>query len=66
VKESVPLEADVDERGLHSGEDVVNDPFVDVADDGAGAAALDIELGNARLGVALLLEDRDARFAGVD
>src|SRR5260221_142950 len=44
VQEAVALEADVDERGLHSGKDVVDLPLVDVADDGSPAAALDVEL----------------------
>jgi hypothetical protein len=66
VQESVSLQADVDERGLHSGEDVVYDPLIDVADDGARAAALYIELGHSRLLVSLGLEDRDAGLACVD
>src|SRR5262249_6788202 len=40
------LQADVDERGLHPGQDVVDLPLVDVADDRATAAALDVELGD--------------------
>ncbi len=66
VQKAVSLEADVDERGLHSREDVVHDPLVDVADDGARAAALNVELGHSRLLVSLGLEDRDAGLAGVD
>ena len=66
VKEAVALEADVDERGLHSGEDVVDDPLVDVADDRARSAALNVELGHTGLLFALGLKNRDAGFAGVD
>jgi hypothetical protein len=44
VQETVPFETDVDEGGLHTGEDVVDDALVDVADDGPRAAALDVEL----------------------
>ena len=47
VQEAVLLEADVDEGGLESGEDVVDLALVDVADDRARAAALDVELGDA-------------------
>ena len=47
VQEAVLLEADVDERGLHAGEHVVDAALVDVADDRAAAAALDVELGDA-------------------
>ena len=46
VQEAVLLQADVDERGLQAGEDVVDPALVDVADDRAGAAALQIELGD--------------------
>ena len=44
VQEPVLLEADVDERGLQPGQDVVDLALVDVADDRAPAAALDVEL----------------------
>ena len=47
VQEAVLLEADVDERRLQAGEHVVDDPLVDVADDGTGAAALEVELSDA-------------------
>ncbi len=44
VEEAVALEADVDEGGLHAGQDVVDLALVDVADDRTPAAALDVEL----------------------
>ncbi len=44
VQEAVLLEADVDERGFEAGQDVVDAPLVDVADDRPRAAALEIEL----------------------
>jgi hypothetical protein len=44
VEEAVALEADVDEGGLHSGQDVVDLALVDVADDRSPAAALHVEL----------------------
>jgi len=47
VQKAVLLEADVDERGLHSGEHVVDSPLVDVADDRPPPAPLDVELGDA-------------------
>ena len=46
VQEAVLLQADVDERGLEAGEDVVDPALVDVADDRAGAPPLQIELGD--------------------
>ena len=46
VQEAVAVEADVDERGLHAGEDVVDHALVDVADDRPLAAPLDVELGD--------------------
>src|SRR5262249_12617695 len=46
VEEPVALQPDVDERRLHSGEDVVDDPLVDVAHDRARRAPLDVELGH--------------------
>ena len=49
MQEAVALEADVDEGGLHAGQDVVDLPLVDVADDRAAAAALDVELGDVAL-----------------
>ena len=47
VQEAVLLEADVDERGLEPGQDVVDLALVDVADDRARAAALEVDLGDA-------------------
>src|SRR5262249_32152599 len=44
VQEAVSLQADVDEGGLHSGQDIVDLALVDVADDRAAAAALDLEV----------------------
>src|SRR3954451_21447540 len=44
VQESVLVEADVDEGGLETGQDVVDLALVDVAHDGAVATALEIEL----------------------
>ena len=46
VQEAVLLQADVDERRLEPGEHVVDAPLVDVADDRARAAALEVELGD--------------------
>jgi hypothetical protein len=51
VEEAVALEADVDERGLHPGEDVVDDALVDVADDRSRALAFDVKLRYAELSV---------------
>ena len=47
VQEAVLVEADVDERRLEAGQDVVDLALVDVADDRARAAALEVELGDA-------------------
>ena len=44
VQEAVLVEADVDERGLEPDEDVVDDALVDVADDRARTAPLEVEL----------------------
>ena len=46
VQEAVLLQADVDERGLESGQDVVDPTLVDVADDRAVAPTLQVELGD--------------------
>jgi hypothetical protein len=46
VEEAVLLEADVDERGLQAREHVVDAAFVDVANDRARAAPLEIQLGD--------------------
>jgi hypothetical protein len=51
VQEAVLLQADVDERSLQAGEDVVDAPLVDVADDRSRTPALEVDLGDAvRLG----------------
>ena len=47
VQEAVLVQADVDEGGLEAGQDVVDPALVDVADDRPGAAALEVELGDA-------------------
>ena len=47
VQEAVLVEADVDERGLQAGQDVVDLALVDVADDRAVAAALEVQLRDA-------------------
>ena len=47
VQEAVLVEADVDERRLHAGQHVVDAALVDVADDRAPAAALEVDLGDA-------------------
>ena len=44
VEEPVALQADVHERGLHAGEDVVHHSLVDVADDRPLVSPLDVEL----------------------
>ena len=61
VQEAVLLEADLDERGLHSREDVVDGALVDVAGDRAALGALEVDLGGA-----VVLEDGDALLADVD
>ncbi len=60
VEEGVALEADVDEGGLHAGEDARHPPLVDVADDAARPLPLDVELGEA-----VVLEDGDASLMRV-
>ena len=66
VEEAVALEADVDEGGLHAGQDVVDLALVDVADDRAPAAALDVELGDVGFAAFLLcLEDGHAGLAAL-
>ena len=61
VEEAVLLEADLDERGLHAREDVVDRAEVDVAGDRAALRPLEVDLGDA-----VVLEDRDALLADVD
>ncbi len=77
VEEAVLVEADVHERGLEAGQDVVDLALVDVPDDRAVAAALYVELRDAPVvgfrlpavsragGSSLRLEDADSGFATV-
>ena len=46
VEEAVLLEADLDERGLHARQDVVDDAEVDVAGDRAVLGPLEVDLGD--------------------
>ena len=46
VEEAVLLEADLDERGLHAGEHVVDDALVDVPGDRALLGPLEVDLGD--------------------
>ena len=61
VEEAVLLEADLDERGLHSGQDVVDLAEVDVAGDRAALGPLEVDLGDL-----VVLEHGDALLADVD
>ena len=61
VEEAVLLEADLDERGLHAREDVVDGALVDVARDRAALGPLEVDLGDL-----VVLEDGDALLADVD
>ena len=61
VEEAVLLEADLDERGLHPGQDVVDDAEVDVAGDRAALRPLEVDLGDL-----VVLEHGDALLARVD
>ena len=77
VEEAVLVEADVHERGLEAGQDVVDLALVDVSDDRAVAATLYVELRDAPVvglrlpaasragGCSLRLEDADSCFATV-
>jgi hypothetical protein len=76
VEEAVLVEADVNERRLEAGQDVVDLALVDVSDDRPAALALDVELGNAPVvgllllpltfgGAALRFQDGDSCFAPV-
>ena len=47
VQEAVLVEPEVDERRLEAGQDVVDLALVDVADDRAASAALEVDLGDA-------------------
>jgi hypothetical protein len=62
VEEGILVQADVHERRLHAGEDVGNDALVDVADDGATARPLDVQLGEL---VAILHGETGLRHADV-
>src|SRR5262249_2953334 len=46
IEEPVALEAEVDEGGLHAGQNLRHAPLVDVADDAALALALDEDFGD--------------------
>ena len=61
VEEAVLLEADLDERGLHPRQDVVDRAEVDVPGDRAALGPLEVDLGDA-----VVLEDGDALLADVD
>src|SRR5262249_17361535 len=61
VEEAVLLEPDLDERGLHAGQDVVDLSEVDVAGDRAPLRPFEIHLGDL-----VVLEHRDALLADVD
>ena len=61
VEEAVLLEADLDERGLHPRQDVVDAAEVDVAGDRAAFRPLEVDLRHAAV-----LEDGDAALADVD
>ena len=61
VEEAVLLEADLDERGLHPRQDVVDGAEVDVPGDRAALGPFQIDLGDA-----VVLEDGDALLADVD
>ena len=61
VEEAVLLEADLDERGLHARQDVVDGALVDVPRDRAALGPLEIGLGDL-----VVLEHGDALLAHVD
>ena len=61
VEEAVLLEADLDERGLHPRQDVVDRAEVDVPGDRPPLGPLEVDLGDA-----VVLEDGDALLADVD
>jgi len=63
VEKRVLREPDVDERGLHPGQHVRDDPLVDAADDGAASLALDVQLGEH---VAVLHGDARLDETGID
>jgi hypothetical protein len=57
IKERVALQAYIDESGLHSGQNLRDFTFVDVANNGLRSLALDHELDKF-----IVLEDRELRF----
>jgi len=57
VQERIALQPDVNEGGLHAGEDFRDPALVDVANDAALPLALDEDLDDL-----IVLEDRDPRF----
>ena len=61
VEEAVLLEADLDERGLHARQHVVDDAEVDVPGDRAALGPLEVDLGDL-----VVLEHGDALLARVD
>src|SRR5207248_4690519 len=61
VEEAVLLEADLDERGLHPGKDVVDGAEIDVPGDRAAVRTLEIDLRDPAV-----LEHGDALLADVD
>ena len=61
VEEAVLLEPDLDERGLHPGQHVVDDAEVDVPGDRAPLGPLEVDLGDA-----IVLDHGDALLADVD
>ena len=61
VEEAVLLEADLDERGLHPRQDVVDLPEIDVARDRAALGPLEVDLGDL-----VVLEHGDPLLADVD
>ncbi len=61
VEEAVLLEADLDERGLHPGQDVVDGTEIDVAGDRTAFGALEVHLRDL-----VVIEDGDPLLADVD
>ena len=61
IEEAVLLEADLDERCLHAGQDVVDDAEVDVARDRPALRPLEVDLGDL-----VVFEHGDALLARVD
>ena len=61
VEEAVFLETDLDECSLHTRQNVVDRPEVDVSGDRPVTGPLEVDLGDA-----IVLEDGDALLARVD